>query len=45
MAGMPRVGRLLLAGGVAFWWGGVVAPRFLSLLSPARLPPEAIRVI
>ncbi len=42
MAGMPRVGRLLLAGVVAFWWGGVVAPRFLSLLSPARLPPEAI---
>ncbi len=42
MDAMPRVGRLLLAGGVAFWWGGVVAPRFLSLLSPARLPPEAI---
>ncbi len=34
-------GRLLI-GAVTFWWGGVVAPRLISLAAPARLPPEAI---
>ena len=35
-------GRLLLLGGVLFWWGGVLVPNLVSLAFPAWLPPESI---
>ena len=35
------IGRLLI-GVVAFWWGGIVVPRLVSLAAPTRLPPETI---
>ncbi len=35
-------GRWLLLGAVAFWWGGIVAPRLVSLAFPELLSPEAI---
>lgn len=36
------IGRLLLLGAVAFWWGGIVVPRLLSLSSSALIPPDAL---
>ena len=37
-----RVGRLLLLGAVAFWWGGFVVPHLISLASSELLPLYAI---
>ena len=36
------VGRILLPGAVAFWWGAIVVPRLVSLALPDLLPPDAI---
>ncbi len=42
LAGLSWAGRLLLVGSVLFWWGGIVVPHVLSMVSPARLPPDSI---
>ena len=36
------MGRLLLLGAVAFWWGAIFVPRLVSLTFPELLPPDAI---
>ena len=36
------VGRCLLLGAVAFWWGAVYVPRFVSLIFPEILSPDAL---
>ena len=37
-----RTGRGLLLGAVAFWWGAVYVPRFVSLIFPEFLSPDAL---
>lgn len=36
------IGRLLILGVLVFWWGGIAAPRLISLALPAILPEGAI---
>ena len=37
-----RTGRALLLGGVAFWWGAVVAPQLVRMAFPSLLPWDAL---